>query len=76
MRKMFSTSVDILDGVSFVHDGPAITSVGGAKSFDPALYLCEVLYGRKAAMGIAGGLVIDWDLASLAAHIAPGNERN
>lgn len=76
MRKMFSTSVDILDGVSFVHDGPAITSVGGAKSFDPALYLCEVLYGRKAAIGIAGGLVIDWDLASLAVHIAPGNERN
>jgi len=69
MRTMFSEQVDILDGVTFVHDGPAITSVGGARSFDPALYLCEVLYGAKVARGIAGGLVIDWDLAELKTHI-------
>jgi len=48
------------DGVSFVHDGKLITSVGGAKSYDPALYLSEILYGKKVAAGIAKGLVIDW----------------
>jgi len=50
------------EGVSFVHDGKLITSVGGAKSYDPALYLSELLYGRKAAEGLGKGLVIDWDL--------------
>lgn len=53
------------DGVSFVHDGKLITSVGGAKSYDPALYLSELLYGNKAARGLAKGLVIDWDLEKL-----------
>lgn len=48
--------------VSFVHHGKAITSAGGAKSYDPAMYLAELLYGKKAADGIAGGMVIDWDL--------------
>jgi transcriptional regulator GlxA family with amidase domain len=59
---MFGERVDVRDGVSFVHDGRAITSVGGAPSFDAALYLCEVLYGAEVARRIAGGLVIDWDL--------------
>jgi transcriptional regulator GlxA family with amidase domain len=48
--------------VSFVHDRGAITSAGGAKSYDAALYLVELLYGKKAATGVAKGLVIDWDL--------------
>jgi transcriptional regulator GlxA family with amidase domain len=48
--------------VSFVHDRKVITSAGGAKSYDAALYLVELLYGKKAADGIAKGLVIDWDL--------------
>jgi len=61
MRVMFP-GVDVLDGVSFVHDGKTITSVGGAPSFEPALYLCELLYGAKVARGIAKGLVIDWQL--------------
>ncbi|QSE98357.1 DJ-1/PfpI family protein [Fulvivirga lutea] len=52
-------------GVSFVHDGKLITSVGGAKSYDPALYLSELLYGKKAAEGLARGLVIDWDINSI-----------
>ncbi len=50
---------------SFVHDGKAITSVGGAQSFPPALYLAELLYGRTAARGIARGLVIDWDRSTV-----------
>ena len=70
MREMFP-EVEVLDGVSFVHDGNTITSVGGAPSFEPALYLCERLYGRPAAEGIAKGLVIDWDLAGIEHVIVP-----
>jgi transcriptional regulator GlxA family with amidase domain len=51
--------------VSFVHDRKMITSAGGAKSYDPALYLVELLYGKKAADGIGKGLVIDWDLNAI-----------
>jgi len=65
-RAMFSSKVACLDGPSFVHDGPAITSVGGVRSFEPALYLCELLYGAKVARGVAKGLVIDWDRTKVA----------
>lgn len=51
--------------VSFVHDRKAITSAGGAKSYDAALYLTELLYGKKVADGIAKGLVIDWDISTV-----------
>lgn len=61
LRELFP-ALRVLEGVSFVHDGPAITSAGGAKSFDAALYLTEILYGAPAARGIARGLCIDWDL--------------
>ncbi len=53
------------ENVSFVHDRKLITSAGGAKSYDPALYLVELLYGQKPVTGIAGGLVIDWDLRNI-----------
>ena len=46
----------------FVHDGKYITSAGGAKSFEAALYLCEFLYGKEVAKSLAGGLVIDWNV--------------
>jgi transcriptional regulator GlxA family with amidase domain len=48
--------------VLFVHDGKFITSAGGAKSFEAALYLSEVLYGKEVADRLAQGLVIDWNL--------------
>ena len=64
MRDMFPEA-DVRDEVIFVHDGKYITSVGGARSFDGALYLCEHLYGKKIADQLAGGLVIDWDLESV-----------
>lgn len=60
--------LNVHEGVSFVHDRKIITSAGGAKSYDPALYLVELLYGKKAADGIGKGLVIDWDL-SMIKHI-------
>lgn len=61
MREMFP-KLDVRKDVVFVHDGKYITSVGGAKSFEAALYLCEYLYGKKVAKSLAGGLVIDWNL--------------
>ncbi|GAA4957076.1 DJ-1/PfpI family protein [Algibacter aquimarinus] len=54
--------LDIRENVLFVHDGKYITSAGGAKSFEAALYLCEYLYGKKIAEDLAKGLVIDWNL--------------
>lgn len=67
-RIMFP-ELDVRENVSFVHDRKMITSAGGAKSYDPALYLSELLYGKKAADGIAAGLVIDWDLSQMEAII-------
>lgn len=61
MRRLFP-EVDIRKKVLFVHDGKYITSAGGAKSFEAALYLCEYLYGKEVAKSLAKGLVIDWDI--------------
>lgn len=61
MRNMFP-KLDIKKDVLFVHDGKYITSAGGAKSFEAALYLSEYLYGKAIAESLAGGLVIDWKL--------------
>jgi transcriptional regulator GlxA family with amidase domain len=47
-------------GVSFVHDGPALTSVGGARSVDAALYLVDHLYGEEVAKKVAKGLLLPW----------------
>ncbi len=47
---------------NFVVDGKYITSVGGAASYEPALYLLEKLYSREHAVLTGKGLVIDWDL--------------
>ncbi|WP_420319982.1 DJ-1/PfpI family protein [Flagellimonas sp.] len=60
-KEMFP-HLNVKDSVLFVHDGKYITSAGGAKSFEAALYLCEYLYGKEIAESIAGGLVIDWKL--------------
>lgn len=64
MRKLFP-QLDIRKEVLFVHDKKYITSAGGAKSFEAALYLCEYLYGAEIARSLAGGLVIDWDLSKV-----------
>ncbi|MFC4632322.1 DJ-1/PfpI family protein [Dokdonia ponticola] len=61
MRETFP-QLDIRKEVLFVHDGKYITSAGGAKSFEAALYLSEHLYGAEIARSLAGGLVIDWKL--------------
>lgn len=57
--------IKCIDSVSFVHDGNLISSVGGIKSYEAALYLCDVLYGKDKTSSIASGLVIDWDKSSI-----------
>lgn len=64
MQSMFP-KLDIREDVLFVHDGKYITSAGGAKSFEAALYLCEFLYGKEIAQSLASGLVIDWNLENI-----------
>lgn len=64
MRAKFP-QLDVRKDVLFVHDGKYITSAGGAKSFEAALYLAEHLYGDSIARSLAGGLVIDWDLSEV-----------
>jgi len=61
-RNMFP-QLEVIDSTHIVHDGKFITSAGGARSFDAALYLCEWLYGKEIADQLAGGLVIDWNLS-------------
>ena len=68
-KEMFP-QLNVKDSVLFVHDGKYITSAGGAKSFEAALYLCEYLYGKEIAQSLAGGLVIDWNLEEVPHTIA------
>lgn len=65
-------AIDVRYDVNFVHDGKYITSVGGARSYEPALYLMEVLYGAEHARETATGMVLDWD-ASLLPHFIAEN---
>lgn len=60
-RKDFPKLI-VHEDVSFVHDRKMITSIGGVKSYEAALYLTQLLYGKKVADRIAHGLVIDWQL--------------
>lgn len=52
--------LDLRRGVSFVHHGKAMTSAGGAKSYDVAMHLVDHLYGDEATKGVGGGLIIAW----------------
>ena len=52
--------LELRRGVSFVHDGPVLTSEGGAKSYDVAMYLVDHLYGEEAARRVGRGLIIEW----------------
>jgi transcriptional regulator GlxA family with amidase domain len=63
--------LQVADSVWFVHDGKFITSAGGARSFEAALYLCELLYGEAIARDLAKGLVIDWNLKTVPYLLVP-----
>ena len=67
-REMFP-QLDVRENVIFVHDGKFITSAGGARSFDGALYLTELLYGKEVARRLARGLVIDWNVEEVAHEV-------
>jgi transcriptional regulator GlxA family with amidase domain len=60
LAEMFP-KVEVLYDVNFVCDGKFITSVGGALSYEPALYLVEKLYSLENAKRVAQGLVLEWD---------------
>lgn len=53
-------AVDLRVNVSFVHHGKVLTSQGGVRSFDVALYLVDLLYGEAVARRIGEGLLIPW----------------
>lgn len=65
--------LDVHTDVYVVHDGKYITSAGGARSFEPAMYLAEMLYGKKAADGIARGMVIDWKVEDVKKFVVYGS---
>jgi transcriptional regulator GlxA family with amidase domain len=44
----------------FVHDGKVMTSQGGAKSYDVAMYLVDHVFGEQVAQGVGRGLIIPW----------------
>lgn len=52
--------LDVRVNASFVHDGKVLTSQGGARSYDVAMYLVDLLFGESVAKGIGSGLLIDW----------------
>ncbi|MFH0943624.1 MAG: DJ-1/PfpI family protein, partial [Planctomycetota bacterium] len=60
----------VIDGLSFAVDGTVITSAGGGRSREAALYLVERLYGELTAIDVARGLVIDWSLEAIPHYIA------
>ena len=57
--------VEVRYDANFVVDGKFITSVGGALSYEPALFLVERLYGAEHVQRTAAGLVLDWDVRSI-----------
>ncbi len=67
--KAMFPQLEVKDSILFVHDGKYITSAGGAKSFEAALYVCELLYGKEVTRSLADGLVIDWDLEKVPSFI-------
>jgi transcriptional regulator GlxA family with amidase domain len=67
-------AVDVRYDANFVVDGKFITSVGGALSYEPALYLVQTLYSREHAERSAQGLVLEWQLDSVP-HVVIGQQQ-
>lgn len=53
-------TLDVKVNASFVHDGKVLTSQGGARSYDVAIYLVDLIFGERVAQGVGSGLLIDW----------------
>ena len=71
LGNMFA-EVQVAYDVNFVVDDKYITSVGGALSYEPALYLLERLYGERHARETAAGLVLDWRLSAVPHRVVRG----
>lgn len=56
--------VELRVNASFVHDGPALTSQGGARSVEVALYLVDHLFGEPAARAVGEELLVGWPVQS------------
>lgn len=54
-------AVTVRRDLRVVEDGTFITSVGGARSYEPALHLVDELYGAETARDIAAGLLLPWN---------------
>ncbi len=52
--------LDLRVNVSFVHDGNVLTSQGGARSYDVAMYLVDLIFGETVARAVGKGLLIEW----------------
>ncbi len=52
--------LDVRFNVSFVHDGGRLTSQGGARSYEVAMYLVDLLFGEETAISVGSGLLIPW----------------
>ena len=52
--------LDLRFNVSFVHDRQRLTSQGGIRSFEAAMYLVDLLFGEEVATGVGSGLLITW----------------
>ena len=53
-------AVELKINISFVQDGRFLTSQGGARSYDVAMHLVDLLYGEEVAAGVGRGLIIPW----------------
>lgn len=62
IMKSETPQVHIKEDVNMVVHSRMITSVGGANSFEPALYLVTLLYGETVAKDIAQHEQLNWDL--------------
>ena len=69
-KKMFP-QIKTQEHYSFVQDGKYLTSQGGSRSYDVAMYLVDLIYGEKVAAGVGSGLIIPWKNPNLKYYKAP-----
>lgn len=66
-KEMFPR-LKVIEDKWIVHDQKYITSAGGARSFEAAMYLTDLIYGAEVTKQIAKGMVLDWDKSIIPIH--------
>ena len=56
--------LDVVEDMSFVVDQETITSAGGVRAYEPALWLVDRMCGDATARAVARGLATSWPLAA------------